>query len=115
MANVSNLSRCPVCYGTEKNDKRAGWGRELLDRIRRCEYPQYMLTSAPPIAKGELSVVRFDHIQPVGKHHDSFEPLGYRLGDEALKLMDDWIEWLRCGHLDRRTFLGELQESFKSE
>jgi hypothetical protein len=59
-------------YGTERTEGRAGWYPPFLSRIRQCEYPQFMLDTLPGF-KTE-SVLRFDHIQPVGKHHESYEP-----------------------------------------
>ncbi len=56
-------------YSTEQDGKRAGFPPLFLDRIRRCEYPQFM-SDLLPIGTGE-SVLYLNHMQPLGKHHDS--------------------------------------------
>jgi len=48
---------------------------------------------------GEESILRLDHIQPIGKHHESIELTDYRLGEEALDIIDEWITWLITGKL----------------
>jgi hypothetical protein len=61
------------------------------------------------------SVLRFDHIQPIGKHHESYEALPHRLNDDALVLVDEWLAWLRSGGLDATTLLAEIQASLAIE
>lgn len=100
-------------YGTERNDQRAGWHPPLLDRIRRCEYPQFMLDTIPG-AKCE-SVVRFDHMQPVGRHHDSYQPSEHRLSDDALLLVDEWLTWLKTGVLGEETVLADIRTGLMAE
>jgi hypothetical protein len=43
------------------------------------------------------SLIRFDQAMPVGWHHNAYEQTGYRLSDEALALLDDWLRWLWTG------------------
>lgn len=103
------------CYGVEQTDARSGWHPPLIDRIRRCEYPQFMLEHLPPPDDKTRSVVRFDQIQPVGKHHNSYRPAGYKLSDEALDLVDEWIDWLRVGLLDAGSALAAAREMLMAE
>jgi hypothetical protein len=100
-------------YGTERSDQRAGWHPPFLDRIRRCEYPQFMLDTIPN-AKAE-SVVRFDHVQPIGRHHDSYEPKEFRLSDDALLLVDEWVTWLHTGILGEETVLADIRQALMGE
>jgi len=98
------------CYGIEKTSTRAGWFQPLVDRIRRCEYPQFILEHLPPPYDGTQSIVRLDQLQPIGKHHNSFKPGEFRLSDEALQLVDQWFDWLRAGTLDASTELADARE-----
>jgi hypothetical protein len=100
-------------YGTERNDQRAGWHPPFLDRIRRCEYPQFMLDTIPG-AKSE-SVVRFDHLQPIGRHHDSYVPTEYCLGDDAMIVLDEWVSWLKTGVLGEDTVLADIRMTLMAE
>ncbi len=85
-------------YGTARTADRSGWPEAFLTRMRNCQYRQFLLDILPT-ASGAESVLRLDHLQPVGKHHDSYSPTKYRLSDEALELVDEWLEWLVSGDL----------------
>jgi hypothetical protein len=100
-------------YGTEQSDRRAGWHPPFLDRIRRCEYPQFMLDEVP--TSKSASVVRFDHLQPIGRHHDSYEPSEYRLSDDALIVVDEWLTWLKTGVLGEETVLADIRTTLLAE
>jgi hypothetical protein len=94
-------------YGTERTDERAGWHPQFIDRIRQCEYPQFMLDTLP--GSTTESVLRFDHIQPVGRHHESYEPMEFCLSADALCLVDEWLTWLRFGELDAGALLADIR------
>ena len=78
-------------YGGDQDDTRAGWHEPLVERIRKLEFPQYMLDSLPVSGKKTTrqSILRLDHIMPLGKHYNSFELGTARLCDEALELLDE--------------------------
>jgi len=59
-------------YGAEHTEARSGWPSQFLDRIRRCEYPQFMLDVLP--GSTTESVARLNHLQPIGRHHESYDP-----------------------------------------
>jgi hypothetical protein len=96
-------------YGTEMTAGRGGWYTPFVERIRRSEYPQYMLDTLP-LGGSTASVLRLDHVQPIGNHHDSHEALPHRLSDDALSIIDEWLEWLLTGHLDETTTLSDIRE-----
>jgi len=104
-------------YGAdEANQKklRAGLNPELKKRIRRGMYPQYILDILPITNSTKESFLRLDHIQPLGKHHDSIELTEYRLSDEALNILDEWFNWLIYGNLDPDSNLYYLKDSIKN-
>lgn len=64
-----------------------------MQRIRRCEYPQYFWDRLP-LAGAAESILRLDHIQPIARHHNAYEWTQYRLSDDALSVFDEWLVWL---------------------
>jgi hypothetical protein len=100
-------------YGAEISERRAGWDSELVARIRCCEYPQYVWEQLP-IAGAEESILRLDHIQPLGRHHDSIERTKFHLGQDGMTVIEEWITWLMTGMLPEDGVLygmrGDLQE-----
>lgn len=101
-------------YGADKDGNRAGYNAELLQRIKHAEYPQFMLDSLP-IDKGPiLSVLRFDHIQPVGLHYKFFEHTGFRLSKEAQGyVLNEWLHWLVYGQFPADSLLREFRQEMK--
>jgi hypothetical protein len=80
-------------YGVDPGSTRGGWRPQIVERIRRCEYPQYLWDRLPLSGPSE-SILRLDHIQPIGRHHNAYEWTRYRLSDEALSVVDEWLVWL---------------------
>jgi hypothetical protein len=97
-------------YGVAASGERAGWNRELAKRIRRAEYSQYAWDILPVGNEPEGSILRFDHVQPIGRHHESFEPTGHRLSDDALRIMDEWYLWHLTGLMDANGILHGIRE-----
>jgi hypothetical protein len=102
-------------YGTAKTVDRAGWHPPFLDRIRRCEYPQFLLDTLPLPGTTAESVLRFDHLQPIGRHHESYEPTPFCLSDDALMLVDEWLTWLKTGELAEDAILADIRGALKHE
>jgi len=97
-------------YGADPDGRRAGYNPELVDRIRHAEYPQFMLDYLP-IPGPEQSILRFDHIQPVGLHYHAYEHSGFCLSDEAVELiLDDWLQWLFYGGLPENCLIFDYQK-----
>lgn len=87
-------------FGVKGDGSRQGWPPEFVRRIKDAEYPQYMWDRFPESRDEEGSIVRFDHIQPIGTGTNAFEPTPYRLGEEALILMRQWVHWCLTGRLE---------------
>lgn len=83
-------------YGADADGTRGGWHADLVSRIEKCEYPQYVLDSLP-LRGSTASVLRLDHLQPVGDHQDAVEPTGFMLAPEALGLVGQWLDWFMTG------------------
>lgn len=80
-------------YGTEKDGSRGGYPEQLLERVRRAEYPQ-MMVDRLPIGGNRESLLRFDHVLAVGTAASNFELTDYRLSEEPIALMREWFRWL---------------------
>jgi len=52
---------------------REAFSEEFCDRVRRCEYAQFMWDDLPIGGTEKGSVIRFDHLQPAGRSKKSIE------------------------------------------
>ena len=98
-------------YGVGSTHQRAGWPEKLIERIRHCEYPQYFWDKLPLSGETDQSVLRLDHIQPIGNHHQSFERTNFRLCDEAMELLKEQITWFLWGKLPEDSDFLYLREA----
>jgi hypothetical protein len=93
-------------YGADPSSTRGGWPAPFVERIRRAEYPQYMWDFLP-ISDGKTeSVLRLDHIMPIGADPANWTTTEYVLSDEARILFEEWIGWLMTGRLSVDSALG---------
>lgn len=83
-------------YGTSHSGTRGGWSDQFVERVRRAEYPHFCWDLLP-LSGEEESMLRLDHIQPIGNHHQAYRLTPYRLANEALEVIDDCIGWLHTG------------------
>jgi hypothetical protein len=102
-------------YGVDEGEKRSGFNPVFVDRIRRCEYPQFFWDKLPIVGSTVESILRLDHLQPVGRSQDSIEFMPYRLSAKALLLLEEWIDWiikddLAFGKEDEEPRLGDIRE-----
>jgi len=101
-------------YGGDQDGRRSGYPPELVERIRHAEYPQFFWDKLP-IGGPKESILRFDHIQPVGSHYSAYEYTGYALSDDAVDLIiDDWLTWLFYGGLPEDSFILDYQKEVVS-
>ena len=101
-------------YGVDKDGTRSGYNQELVKRIRHAEYPQFFLDQLP-IEGPKESLLRLDHIQPVGVHYYTYEHSGFALSDDAMELIiDDWLTWVFYGGLPEDSYILAYQEFVSS-
>lgn len=95
-------------YGVDSGSTRGGWREPFVERIRRCEYPQYVWDRLPLPGATE-SILRMDHIQPIGRHHDAYEWTPYRLSEDAISLLDEWLVWLFTDQIPTDGVLADIR------
>lgn len=83
-------------FGVAQDGSRAGFPQPFVDRVVRCEFPQYFWDILPHT--GKESLLNFMQSQPIGKHHDSIARTKYKLSDLALAVIDEWILWSFTGN-----------------
>lgn len=97
-------------YGVDEGAKRSGFNPAFVERVRRCEYPQFIWEMLPLSSSTSESLIRLDHIQPVGRSEDSVVITKFCLSESALTYLDSWIEWLITGNLDPESDFGFFKE-----
>ena len=100
-------------YGAAQDGRRSGYKPDFVERIRHCEYPQFLWDKLP-IAGPEESILRFDHLQPVGTHHNSYELSQYKLSDDALGIVDDLFQWMVWGGVPENNLIIDYREQIES-
>jgi hypothetical protein len=107
---VSHTILVAPYYGGMQDGSRAGFPSEFLERVRRCEFPQFM-SDLLPIGAGE-SILYLNHIQPLGHHHDSIEPTDFCLSEDAINIMDEWVIWVITGLLPKNGIVLPARKQF---
>jgi hypothetical protein len=68
-----------------------------------------------PIGGPSQSILRLDHIQPVGVHGNSHVVTEHQLSVKALEVLDDWLVWLLTGLVPEGSDLHAAMELLASE
>jgi hypothetical protein len=100
-------------YGALKNAQRVGYKPEFVERVRHCEYPQFMW-DVLPIPNGEESILRLDHLQPIGAHTNSYTLSDFRLTQAAMEIIDELLTWLVWGGVEEASWIGLYREQIES-
>ena len=117
MANRSTAPTVLVApyYGADRNGKRAGYKPEFIERVRHCEYPQFIWDRLPISGSAE-SILRLDHLQPIGTHNNSYDMSEYKLSNSALEIVDELVHWLLYGGVSTDSLIAmyrnEIEETF---
>lgn len=98
-------------YGADEGRKRSGYPEGFLHRVQRCEFPQFMADFLPLHGSKE-SLLRLDHIQPLGNHHESIEETDHCLSEDALEIIDEWVTWLITGLLEEGGLIDDMRKAF---
>lgn len=105
-------------YGVDRDGRRAGYKPEFVERVRHCEYPQFVWDRLPITGGPDESILRLDHLQPIGAHHNSYKISEFKLSDGALEIIDELVHWLIWGGVDADSLIalyrGEIEATFGS-
>jgi hypothetical protein len=100
-------------YGATRNSKRGGFKPEFVERIRHCEYPQF-LWDRLPISGPEESILRLDHLQPIGTAQNSYQLSDYKLSENALEVVDELFQWLLMGGVYPDSLIAMYREEIET-
>ena len=94
-------------FTAEQGPDRKGYTPAFVERVRRCEYPQFFWDTLPESKSGATSLMKLDHIQPVGRNHSVVEVTNYKLSDLAVEIMKQFLDWFLHDQLpDDSVFYG---------
>jgi len=96
-------------YGAKGSAKRAGYSDEFIERVRHCEHSQFFWEYLPHDG-GEESILRLDQLQPIGAHYQAYKLSTYKLSQEALELLDHYMQWLIWGEMSEDSPLVSYRE-----
>ena len=100
-------------YGSIRDGRRGGYNPAFVERIRHCEYPQFFWDQLP-ISGVEESILRLDHLQPIGNHHNAYQLSEYKLSDDALEVVDELFRLLIWGEISEDSLIAMYREEIRS-
>ena len=100
-------------YGVTRDGSRGGYNPAFVEQIRHCEYPQFLWDELPT-SGSEESILRLDHLQPIGTHHNAYQLSGYKLSADALEVVDELFSWLIWGQVPGDSLIEMYQELIRT-
>ena len=97
-------------YSANGTSHRGGWPDELVARIQRCEYPQYVWDMLPLSGSPKGSILRLDHAFAIGHDLANVRLTPHQLHQDALGILDDWFAWYVTGTLSAAGALTTARE-----
>jgi hypothetical protein len=101
-------------YGADEDGTRAGYPKVFVERIQHAYYPQMMIDMLP-LTGSQFSVLRLDQTQPIGAHHQAFHKTGYRLSEDALDVLIEWLDWYWYGKILEEGYIHDYQRFIQNE
>ncbi len=101
-------------YGVDRNGRRAGYKPEFVERVRHCEYPQFLWDCLPITGGPDESILRLDHLQPIGAHYNSYKLSEFKLSDDALEIVDELLHWLIWGGVYKDSLIALYREEIEA-
>ncbi|WP_163340235.1 hypothetical protein [Desulfopila sp. IMCC35008] len=97
-------------YGGDQDGTRGGFPEEFIEGIRHARCPQLFYEQLPLSSKVRISILRFDHLQTIGSHYNSYKATDYRLSDDAVKIVDEWFDWYIKGIISKKGNLRQYHD-----
>ena len=101
-------------YGATRDGKRGGYSAKFVERVQYCEYSQFLWDCLPISRKTQESILRLDHLQPIGAHHDSYQLTEYKLSSDALEVVDELLQWLIWGGVQEDSLVAMYRAEIES-
>lgn len=100
-------------YGATRDGSRGGYNPGFVERIRHCEYPQFLWDKLP-IAGPDESILRLDHLQPIGLHYKAYQVSEHKLSNDALRVVDELLYWLIWGQIPEDSLIAMYRKEIRS-
>ena len=115
MANRSTAPTVLVApyYGATQDGNRGGYKPDFVERIRHCEYPQFFWDQLP-ISGPEESILRLDHLQPIGNHYKAYQLSEHKLSEDALEVVNELFRLLIWGEIPENSLIAMYREEILS-
>jgi hypothetical protein len=110
---ASTYMVAPYYGADEGSGTRAGYPQTFMDRVRHCEYPQFVWDMLP-LPGANVSLLRLDQIYPLSTMFRAYETTPYMLSGEALTVVQEWMGWHFFGEVPKEGFITFFQDMFKS-
>ena len=101
-------------YGATQDGTRGGYNPAFVERIRHCEYPQFLWDQLPVTGGPDESILRLDHLQPIGTHHNSYEVTEHKLSDYAVQVVDELVNLLIWGEVPEDSLTAMYRNEIRS-
>lgn len=79
-------------YGVTSGS-RVGFKPEFVKRIKQLAYRQYFWDCLPVKGSSDGSILRFDHLQPIGTHKEWYSATDWKLSGAACTFILDYLRW----------------------
>jgi hypothetical protein len=110
-AVVPHVDQHPFALFAKGRTESTEHGRADYE-VKPLTRQQFMWDSLPTYKGERASVLRLDHVQPIGNHAESYELTNYKLAPDALSLVEEHLTWLRMRELPEGALLPDIRESF---
>ena len=112
---TSNTFVAAPYFGCDHNSRRSGYNEAFIQKVRHCLYPQFFWDILPINSKStNSSLLRFDQLRPIGRHHDSYELTEHQLSEDALEIIDDILGVILWGGLPEESIVLDFVEQIKT-
>jgi hypothetical protein len=91
---------------------RTGFPPPFVQRVRRLEFPHFFWERLPVPGDEEGSMLRIDHLQPIGHSASACEKTKWRLTKDALDLISDHVDWFMAGRIPAESLLASLRQDY---
>lgn len=85
---------------------------EFVARVQRAECSQYVWDLLPMDGGGQGSILRLDHLFPLGADPANWRPTNFGMTEDGLQILHEWVSWHITG--ERRDTSHMRRSSYSS-